>query len=501
LNQPRKCPHCGKDVGGATETCPECHRSLDVASGASADDSKCPKCGAQLRPDDVICIQCGTNLLTGTPVLQRTAKAGRPRRGRVVAVVLACLAVAALVAGGVWYLRHDYAAEGRRLFLENRLAESAESYNKALRRNDRDATVLFESGLVELSRSQFDTASARFARVMELDPTNARAQLLLGVSYALQRDTFAELSALQSAVGMDPENSLAHLVLGLAYTSAERRDSGVAELEKAVSLNAADAEYHRLLGSAYIGVRRYDEAVEQLETALRLQPGNAETQMLAGALKGLRGDRENAVALLRVAASPGSTYEAKVRYHLGAAYLLSGRYSDAIRELDEAVRLRPGDPTAHLALGFTYSIEGRMQDALYQFDQVVNAGVPQMAKANAYAESGRIRIELGDMKQAEDMYNKALNAEPNNYMAHVGLGYLYSRQERNDEAVGEFRRAIELSPKAAAAHLFLAIHYAGQMNFGEAARALEDFAKFSPDLEERETINVLAQQLKYSASL
>lgn len=501
MKESRNCPHCGKDVGGATETCPHCRGSLDVASSASADENKCPKCGSQLRPDDVICIQCGTNLLTGTPVLQRGGKAARPRAGKVIAVIVACAVAAGAVGWAIWYLRHDYAADGRRKFLEGSLEESAESYNKALRRNERDATVLYESGLVELSRRQYTTAAERFARVMELEPANARAQLLLGVSYALQGNTNSELVELERAVSMDPENSLAHFVLGLAYTKLERREKGVEELERAVELDPYKAEYHRLLGSAYIGVRKYDEAIEQLQKALNLGPGNAETQMLAGALHGIHGKQDDAVALLRGAASSGSAYDARVQYHLGAAYVLSGRYGDAVRELNEALRLQPGNPTVHLALGFTYSIEGRMQEALYEFEQVANAAVPQMAKANAYAESGRIRIELGDTTQAEDLYNKALAAEPNSYMAHVGLGYLYSRQERSAEAVREFRKAIDLSPDAGAAHLFLAIHYAGRKDFGEAARALEKFAQLSPDLEESEVVGVLAQQLRYSASL
>ena len=58
-----------------------------------------------------------------------------------------------------------------------------------------------------------------------------------------------------------------------------------------------------------------------------------------------------------------------------------------------------------------------------------------------------------------------------------------------------------MSPDAGAAHLFLAIHYAGRKDFGEAARALEKFAQLSPDLEESEVVGVLAQQLRYSASL
>ncbi|MCK5558799.1 MAG: tetratricopeptide repeat protein, partial [Candidatus Hydrogenedentes bacterium] len=259
MTELRKCPHCSKVVGDATGTCPHCGVNMDVALSQSADESKCPNCGAELKPDDVICVQCGTNLLTGALVVPRKVRAAGRRRGAWLAIVLAFVVVAGGAGAAIWYFRHDYAAEGRRLFLEGRLTESAESFDKALRRNDRDPRLFLESGVVGLAQSDFVGASERFARVMELDPMNARAQLLLGVSYALQGESFSELSALEKAVSMDPGNSLAHFVLGLAYTIVERREQGAREIERAVELDPRDPEYRRLLGAAYIGLGKYAE--------------------------------------------------------------------------------------------------------------------------------------------------------------------------------------------------------------------------------------------------
>jgi tetratricopeptide (TPR) repeat protein len=221
--------------------------------------------------------------------------------------------------------------------------------------------------------------------------------------------------------------------------------------------------------------------------------------MLAGISYSAQGGTENALTLLAAAAGANAAYEASVRYYLGAAYALSGRYEDAVREFKESLRIQPGNPTAHLALGLTYSIEGRSQEALYEFESIGGAIGSELASSSA--EAGRILIDQGEMGRAEQQLRKALQADPNSYMAHVAMGYLYSKQENPAEAVREYREAIRLNPRGAAAHLFLAVHYANQKDFGEAARELEKYAELSPSLETRDTISALAEQLKYSVDL
>gem|GEM_PF-4465776 len=505
MDEQRTCPQCGKAIGDVTGTCPYCGVVLEPAGPAAeaeasavSDEGKCPHCGAQLKPGDIICVECGTNLLTGGRVVtKKRAKRARPGRGVLVAALIVVVVLAG-VAAAVLYYRQDYAAEARRLFLENRLTEAAESYEKALRRNEQDPRLNFESALVALELEDYDTAAERFARVIEVDPTNTRARLLLGVTYALSGDLIRELTTLERAV-MDSSNAAAHFVLGLAYAIADRREEGLEQLRNAVSLEPNNTEYRRYLGAVYVGLGRYAEAIELLESVLGQEPRNPETRLLAGVSYTVQGATENAVTLLAAAAETGTAYEAITRYYLGVAYALSGRYGDAVRELKESLRLQPGNPTAHLALGLTYSIEGRSQEALYEFEKI--GDTMSFEAASSSAEAGRILIDQGEIGRAEQQIRQALEADPDNYMAHVAMGYFYSKQGNDAEAVREYREAIRLNPEGAAAHLFLAVHYTNQKDFGEAARELEKYAERSPSPETRETIGALAEQLKYSADL
>jgi tetratricopeptide (TPR) repeat protein len=53
---------------------------------------------------------------------------------------------------------------------------------------------------------------------------------------------------------------------------------------------------------------------------------------------------------------------------LGWAYYRMGRYDDAVRELEKAVELKPGDPTINDHLGDAYWKVGRKLEAKFQWD-------------------------------------------------------------------------------------------------------------------------------------
>ena len=55
-------------------------------------------------------------------------------------------------------------------------------------------------------------------------------------------------------------------------------------------------------------------------------------------------------------------------------------------------------------------------------------------------------MESGNFKDVESMFKAALNADPDNRLAHMNYGDLLSRQKRTEEAFRHLSRALELSP-------------------------------------------------------
>jgi adenylate cyclase len=156
-----------------------------------------------------------------------------------------------------------------------------------------------------------------------------------GWSEFAQQDVETAIRLAQKAIEIDPDCVLAHSVLARAYTSILKYDLGLAESERALQLNPSDVEVLLARAAVLLWTGRIDESIATAEAALRLNVGLGPEASL----------------------------------NLGLAYLLKGRYADAVRLL-EAQRTRyPNYPLLDFPLAAAYAELGRTADALDAVDQ------------------------------------------------------------------------------------------------------------------------------------
>jgi adenylate cyclase len=156
-----------------------------------------------------------------------------------------------------------------------------------------------------------------------------------GWSEFAQQDVETAIRLAQKAIEIDPDCVLAHSVLARAYTSILKYDLGLAESERALQLNPSDVEVLLARAAVLLWTGRIDESIATAEAALRLNVGLGPEASL----------------------------------NLGLAYLLNGRYADAVRLL-EAQRTRyPNYPLLDFPLAAAYAELGRTADALDAVDQ------------------------------------------------------------------------------------------------------------------------------------
>ena len=79
---------------------------------------------------------------------------------------------------------------------------------------------------------------------------------------------------------------------------------------------------------------------------------------------------------------------------------------------------------------------------------------------------------------------------------HFNLGLTLTRQMKIDEAIGEFRQAVELSPRSYDAHAQLGIALAMQDRIDEAIASFEEALRLRPDSEDAKKYLQLARQQK-----
>jgi len=130
-------------------------------------------------------------------------------------------------------------------------------------------------------------------------------------------------------------------------------------------------------------------------------------------------------------------------------------------ELEEAIQLYKRSleayPTAeaHTFLGWTYSFQDRHDDAIAECHRAIEVD-PEFG--NPYNDIGAYLIELGRYEEAIPWLQRAMKArryEPRHF-PHANLGRALMKLGKTQEAMREFRKALEIEPNYAVARRELA---------------------------------------------
>ena len=71
---------------------------------------------------------------------------------------------------------------------------------------------------------------------------------------------------------------------------------------------------------------------------------------------------------------------------------------------------------------------------------------------------------MDETDKALEEYKKLTELDPKNASVHLSIGHIYSRQEKFDEAIAEYKQVIALAPDSPIGYNELAYHYAETEN-------------------------------------
>ncbi|MEM9533392.1 MAG: sulfotransferase [Pseudomonadota bacterium] len=220
----------------------------------------------------------------------------------------------------------------------------------------------------------------------------------------------------------------------------ERFEEAASSLEAGLADHPNDPNLLRLLGVSLSRLGRHEEAEQKLTHAVRLVPGF------------------------------GSAYE-----DLAHAQLRQGKLDEAIATLRKAVKHSSNPDRASQRLGELLTLMGRGGDA----EAVFEAALADNPDRRAIAEA----LELangGQLVEAEKRYREVLRRDPDNVDALRLFGVLCIRNERYDDGVAMFRRAVELAPDFWKAWVNLGAALGEQQKFDQAEEALKKALPIAP---------------------
>ena len=142
-------------------------------------------------------------------------------------------------------------------------------------------------------------------------------------------------------------------------------DEMIRVAEKAVAVDDHDAWAHTMLGLVNVFARRWDEALPAVERAIELNPNFAPAHGVRGFALALVGEVDEAIESIDNAdrLSPRDSFKAFWIMGRVWANFIDGRYEEAVKTAQQAIRLAPNNPTYRRQLAASYAMMDRIDEA------------------------------------------------------------------------------------------------------------------------------------------
>lgn len=212
-------------------------------------------------------------------------------------------------------------------------------------------------GDLERERHNDVVAVEQYRAALKTAPQDVRANVNLANLLLAQGQIDEAIALYRTALKTDPDHSVAHSSLGSALFQQGKSDEAISHFRAAVKVAPESVSAHLNLGIALRGVQQTDEAISEFEAALRLDPENqsakngmAESLADAGAVAAGNGQLEVAAAKFNQALELNPKL-VPARFNLVRVYRLQNRLVDAERELRLLIEQQPELAAAHHELG------------------------------------------------------------------------------------------------------------------------------------------------------
>jgi len=222
----------------------------------------------------------------------------------------------------------------------------------------------------------------------------------------LEREDYEDAKGLYlEALSMDSLNFDALFGLGFAYEKTNDMASAIEYYSRAKPLKPEDTALRFRIGTLLIGMGKYDEGLSEIRYVVETQPDDLEA-----------------------------------RATLAESYMDAGRYSDALREFKAIADKTPDNFSAVLGIGRAHVKLREHSEAADTFKRARSMAPENPAPLYYLAD---LYISTGRYSNAASILREALGMEIDDKVPfYVLSGDLYFKQERYEESIDMYRRAL-----------------------------------------------------------
>ena len=434
----------------------------------------------------------------------------------------------------------SYISLARYFIKRQKISEAESAMQKAIAANPNAALGYVEYGRFLTYVNRSDESEAQFLKAVTVEPNSIEAREAIAQFYLVQRQiekaeqAYKDLAQIQenspesrmaladfyATVGREeeaiqvftqiltdaPEYARARYRLAEIYLDRRELDKVSAEVEKLLAANDTDVEALMLRARARMQENKTEEAVKDLESILKKQPSQKNALFYMAQARLALGQTDQARAFAGDLDKYHSSFlrTRLLKIQIGFS---EGMPDAALREANQLLEaIKNTVPNAEMtaqsledlrvraisARGLAKLSLGKIAEARVDLQEIVRLSPNSSA---ALVNFARVSIAENNLSEAQNLYEKALNADAKSFEALNGLVSVLNRQ-------GNFAAAhqrIEQAIQASQADTLPALHYLKSevLTAEKNIAAAEDELKKAIDLDE----NYLPAYSAYAALL
>jgi len=309
-----------------------------------------------------------------------------------------------------------------------------------------DAAVLRNLGFIRILQQRGDEAERALRQSLALNGADPRALELMGL-LCVQRENSQEAKTwLLKALSLQPRDPRTLRLLGI--TCEHLGDFKCAEAQFIAALEV-DRSYFwgwHSLGELLLKKGELEDGLRCIHRARSIQARESASYFILSELFAEQGHLELAMAELHhlTALAPPQDVLAEAYAMLGEIRRDLGDQEGATSYFSLATETDPRAADPWAALGDMARADCRWEDALRCYREAL-ARKPDAA--DLQVQMGYIHLNTGHHLEAEQLFLTALEADPSEYSAYLGLSECYRNLQRPEDQFAMVKQALTLAPE------------------------------------------------------
>ncbi|MDR3343559.1 MAG: tetratricopeptide repeat protein [Treponema sp.] len=306
-----------------------------------------------------------------------------------------------------------------------------------------------------LEAGDYDGALGCFDEVDPIIAESSRA-LILKASILSSAGRLGESrTIIEGVISQEPRNTDALLVLATIEGAVGKEREQRAILERILTVDPAKVEALISLGTIALRDRSLRAAASYFDRALAAEPENGDALVGKALVFWYNQDPQNAEALLNKAITLYPQWAVPLSER-ARIYRNTGYFKYALADMDAAKELNPGNYWIAIDRGNVLLDLKKKREALEEFNRAIQLDPNNFL---AYVYSAGIKDDFKDYDGAEQDYIILARLRPDYYFGFEGVGMHHMRKGRWAEARDAFLEAYKQAPQETTYALLAAMNW------------------------------------------